>query len=81
MITLVQKDTWTYVHLNSTMSKRTMQSAADYEQKAKSLESVHTMLHVDQGLTQRSSSATTVLTTMEGTGQCHQNVYCLIKVY
>ncbi|XP_023805324.1 sodium channel protein type 4 subunit alpha A isoform X3 [Oryzias latipes] len=40
-------------------------SAADYEQKAKSLESVHTMLHVDQGLTQRSSSATTVLTTME----------------
>uniref|UniRef100_A0A3P9JXH3 Sodium channel protein n=1 Tax=Oryzias latipes TaxID=8090 RepID=A0A3P9JXH3_ORYLA len=41
------------------------ESAADYEQKAKSLESVHTMLHVDQGLTQRSTSATTVLTTME----------------
>lgn len=51
------------------MSKHAVQSAAEYEEKRKSLESVHTMLHVDQGLTQRSISATTVLTTMGGTGQ------------
>ncbi|XP_061564644.1 sodium channel protein type 4 subunit alpha A [Cololabis saira] len=41
------------------------QSAADYELKAQSLDSVHSMLYLDEpGLTQRSASATTVLTSI-----------------
>ncbi|KAM6897634.1 sodium channel protein type 4 subunit alpha A [Xenentodon cancila] len=39
------------------------ESAADYELKERSLDSVHSMLHLDEpGLTQRSTSAMTVLT-------------------
>lgn len=40
-----------------------LQSAADYELREKSVGSVPSMLHLDEpGLTQRSASATTVLT-------------------
>uniref|UniRef100_A0A8C4GZA0 Sodium channel protein n=1 Tax=Dicentrarchus labrax TaxID=13489 RepID=A0A8C4GZA0_DICLA len=47
-----------------------LQSAADYELREKSVGSVHSMLHLDEpGLTHRTASALTVLTTaaMEGT--------------